>query len=775
MSLRLAVAGLLLASASFGQEAEPPADPPPPAPAFSDEVVVTATRREASLETVPVSVLAVSGERLRRDRIQTLEEMSRFVPNLLVGDGALTTNVTIRGMGAQPERSFEQSVGLFVDGISMPRSRQYRPAFLDVTRVEVLRGPQAVLFGLNATAGAVSVLTNRTRPGEKAFADVTADYELEHGGPRLTAVAGGSVSDWLGLRLAAQVRDGGDFYLNEYDGAREGGPRDETIRLSAVLAPSSAASIDVKYEHGRLRFDGDFGEQYGPPELNQLLLLGLPGADDGGLDWRRTMDRDFYPAVTTPFGGRTSPGLSQSHDEVAVKAGLDVGENRLAAVLGYSRLSWDSYADTDASALPIFVSGINESFDQKSLELSWTSPSGRTVDYLLGVYGQDSTLGNHQPNMFDPTFTLAPGAYGFDQVFTDASFTTDSRLWSAFATATWNVRPTLRLTGGLRYVDETKEHRRSATCVPVRGGVVDLDPSDEDRELFEENAAAFFCGTLDGYSGERGSSHLLPEAAVEWNSGDDVLWYGKYAAGAKSGGFAAALVLDSDFIEYDDEGARSFEVGLRSRLWGGRGRFNAALFRTRFEDLQLNAFNPVTGSGFVTNAAEARSQGIEVDGGWLLSKQLWVGGAFAWLDAKYTRFPEAPCPISQTLAGVEPPCDATGKTMPRAPEVTASLGVNLDQPLGSGLALVAGLNLGYTGEYDVDAALEPALVQDAHLTLAARVGVSSSDGRWTVALVGTNLTNEAVLNDALPFLSNIGYLASPRRVALQGQYRFGAR
>lgn len=737
-----------------------------------DQITVTTTRRETPIDAIPASIVATHGETLQKLEIRDLEEMSRFVPNILVGDGALTTAVSIRGMGSQPERGFEQSVGLFVDGVYMPRSRQYRSSFVDVDRVEVLRGPQAVLFGLNATAGAVSIVSKRSRPGDAPFVDVTAGYEFEHQGPRITAVGGGSIGKTLGLRVAADFRDEGDFFFNKYDGAAENGRRDNTLRLSAVWQPADWAEVDLKYEHGSLDFDGDMGEQYGPPELNQLLLFGLAGADDGRLDWRRDMDRTFYPTVTEPFGGRNDPGLNQTSDEIALQASFDVGRGTLRTIFGHSRLSWDSYADTDGSPLAIFVSGINEEFEQSSIELTWLSPTGRTVDFLAGLYAHSNELGNHQPNVFEPTFTFAPGSYGFDWVYTNASFTTEADLWSLFASATWNVKPHLRLTGGLRYADETKDHRRAAQCLPIRGGVIDFDPSEEDQQLFEEHASEFVCGTLDGFTGSRSSNALMPEIAVEWDAGDDALWYAKYSVSQKSGGFAVALVIAEDSIEYDDESSAGFEIGRRSTFAGGRATLNAALFHTDFDDLQLNAFDPVTGSGQITNAAAARSRGLEVDGSWLVTNALKLSGAAAFLDAKYTSFPDAPCPISLTLAGVDPPCDATGSTMPRAPKFSGSLAADLDQPLASGLRLQAGLIFGYTDSYHVDPALEPALIQPAYGTLGARVGIESRDRRWSVALVGSNLTNEPILSDALPFLSNIGYLQPPRMVWLQGVFRW---
>ena len=141
-----------------------------------EEIVVTATKRETTPKEIPMAIQAVTGETMSAKGIDNLDQLASFIPNFQVGDGLLSTVVSMRGMSSQPERGFDQSVGMFIDGIYKPRSRQYRAPFLDVNRAEVLRGPQAVLFGLNSTAGAVSIVSNSNQPGDDFEASIKAKH-----------------------------------------------------------------------------------------------------------------------------------------------------------------------------------------------------------------------------------------------------------------------------------------------------------------------------------------------------------------------------------------------------------------------------------------------------------------------------------------------------------------------------------------------------------------------------------------------------------------------
>jgi len=142
-----------------------------------EEITVTATKRVESIQEIPISMQVITGDKMEAAGITEFEALSTLVPNFSVGDGLVTNNVIIRGVGSGNDRGFEQSVGMFIDGVYMPRSRQYRSPFLDVERVEILRGPQAVLYGLNSTAGSINISTKTNRPGDEFEASLMGEYE----------------------------------------------------------------------------------------------------------------------------------------------------------------------------------------------------------------------------------------------------------------------------------------------------------------------------------------------------------------------------------------------------------------------------------------------------------------------------------------------------------------------------------------------------------------------------------------------------------------------
>ena len=760
-----------------------------------EEIIVTATKRAESSQDIPLSIETVSGETMMDMGITDLAELADTVPNLQVGYGVTSQAITIRGLGTGQERSFEQSVAMFIDGIYMPRSRQYQSPFLDAERVEVARGPQSVIHGLNSTAGAISIVTNKTRPGDPAFLDLTADYELEHGGPSLVAIAGGSPSDTLGLRAALKISGRDGYYDNSFTGEDEGDTDELLLRISAVWELSEEATLTVKYERAEKEMDGNTGELFGDDAGTFAAGTGFAEPGDGRLNWSRTSngcdaDRNGLPGPMTLPGVEPHTCPEQSTTNQIIMASLDwqLPGHVLTISGGHSEFEYDITLDLDTSADAFLDAGIDENFEQDSVEIRLASEKGGMLDYLVGAYYQQWENYNINPAQYGPAtlggLLSAAGPLPFGAnilVDTASSFDQESEIWSAFGQATFNVMDRLRITGGVRYTDEDKQSLYDARC---QLGFVDsglLLPQALPGPLALCNTDPSTVGLFV----ERNSDNWLPEVALQWDATDDLMLYAKWGESAKSGGFTSAqrtapggLPFAPEDQEYDDEEATGYEVGFKSRWLNNAAELNVAFYRTEFDDLQVNSFTPA-GAVIVqrvTNAASAESQGVEVDGRWQASDWLLLGGSFAYTDAEYDSFVNGTCNF---VSGMTSPCDQSGRPLPLAPEWSGNIYANSSFPVADNINGIADLNVSFSDEFYTDASLEPAGLQDSYAKLSARVGVEAADGKWSLAVVGRNLTDEKVLSSSQSFFSSLlqttylGYLEPPRTIMIQGNYRFG--
>jgi len=748
-----------------------------------EEVVVTATKREESLKDVAMSVEVVSGDELMAAGITNFAALSDQIPNFFVGDGVVTTNVSMRGTGSGGDRSFEQSVGMFIDNIYMPRSRQYRSPFFDADRVEVLRGPQAVLFGLNSTAGAVAIHTARTRPGDDMTADVTLGYETQFEGTRATVVLGGSPTDTLGVRFAAEYSDSDGFYKNTFTGQEEGDREANLYRISVVWAPSDQFEVDVKYESAEFDVSGNHGEIYGGP------AAALDGGD-GKLDWRRSMDASLIGTYPGSVGNNgVEPGLYQQNDNLSVKADWSLGEHTLTAIYGYSDTEFEFGLDLDSTAGSL-VAPLNgqgfvdasitpETYEQSSYELRLTSPVGGTFEYLAGVYYQDSEFFNNNESSYGLTATLDalvfPGACeilvpGFPlcglNEYQSNRMRVDQELLSFYGNVTWNVSDVFRVTAGVRYAEDKKSAFRDGDCDiydPASGSV--LIPG------------FLACATFnEGIARDRKSDNTMPELVAEWDVSDDAMLFARIGTSAKSGGFATASSIFPESWEYDDETVVTYELGYKARF-GNSAELNAILFRSEYDDLQVNSFitEGANTLGVISNAGQTINQGIEVDGRWAASKWLVLGGSVALLDAEYDSYKTGACYVGEesTVDSSGTICDKTGETPPYSPEFSGTVYADVEFGLTSSVNLVGNVTVAYTDEYFTDGTLDPVALQDSFTRVSASIGLSQADGRWDVSVIGRNLTEEAVLNVTQPLFGYyLGYIGAPRTVTVQATYRF---
>ena len=213
-----------------------------------EEVIVTAQKKVESLQDVPISVVAMQGEQIQQAGIQNMMQLSDYVPNLHIAIAPVNTNIYMRGVGSGNNQGFEQSVGMYVDGIYMGRGRQYRNAFLDLERVEVLRGPQGTLFGRNTVAGAVSVITASPTLGEELNGAISVAAESNNGFITEGNI-GSDITDTLAMRFAFKYRETDGWVDNKYLNEDEPNLEDTTYRLTTVWQPTDELDVNFKYGH----------------------------------------------------------------------------------------------------------------------------------------------------------------------------------------------------------------------------------------------------------------------------------------------------------------------------------------------------------------------------------------------------------------------------------------------------------------------------------------------------------------------------------------------
>jgi len=344
----------------------------------------------------------------------------------------------------------------------------------------------------------------------------------------------------------------------------------------------------------------------------------------------------------------------------------------------------------------------------------------------------------------------------------------DSETWAVFGQGTWHVKENLHVTLGLRYTKESKEAQRSL-YLSGYGTETALDPVTDAGKIGLQNAIfnAFDFDIQDGKTVE----NFSPSFKAQYDLSDEVMLYTSVSKAFKSGGFGESGSIDK--FEFDDEEALAFEVGGKLRIMDGRGSLNFALFHTVYEDLQVSAF---VGDAFVVdNAAEATSQGVEVDGVFRVTEALTMTASMAYLDATYDEFSNASCSMAQVQAsgGSARTCqqDLQGETLAYAPEWSANIGLNHIANVGDNLELHSNLNLNYVDEQYLAQDLDEHTLEESHLTVNARVALGDMDGNWELALVGKNLTDEEIrtFSNDIPLMDGalFSYVAPPRTVAVQ--------
>ncbi len=763
-----------------------------------EEVVVTAQKRVERLQDVPISVNAVSGAKMDEAGITNLEGMTAYVPNLTMNQTGIGTIIAIRGISSGINQGFEQSVGQYVDGVYYGRSQLARAPFMDLERVEVLRGPQSILFGKNSIAGAISMVT--AKPTEEFEGQVTALYEPSHGEKDVRVVVSGPLTDSLRGRLSVLGRDIDGYYENTTLNRDESAEEEHVIRGQLSWDASDDLSMNLKIESGSFDTQGRFLEPIKPVETTGGLpyATALLGATGGA--YVLDTEQDFK---------RQSNGDTSKNDTKNATLTIDyaLGEHTLTAVTGYNAYNYEEVCDCDFTGATVFTADSREDFKQYSQEIRIASPQGETIDYIGGLFYQSSEMTFDDAIRVPATSLLGGLSTLLLGTASQRDFTQDSTLWAGFAQATWNIDTDWRLTVGGRYTTEDKTATRAqhhTNSLGANVGSSDL--------LLNTVFTAFLIEPYSEIKDKRSEAAFTPLVTMQWDATDDMMVYATYTEGFKAGGFdvrsnahpdptygASIIANQSPLVivqttatngfapgvfEYEEEKATSFELGSKMTLAGGAAELNVALFRTEYTDLQTSQFDGVLGFN-VTNAGEATTQGLELDGRWLVSEGLTLSGSLGYLDFQFDRFPNSQCYFGKTPDSAEYPglCDLSGQTREFAPSYQGTISADYNRALGDDMEWRITSDINFSDSYYASPTLDPNLEQDAYAKLNLRFALGAVDGKWEVALVGKNLTDEkvATFGNQLPVSTTLtggtgtayySFFDRPRSIALQGTMRF---
>ncbi len=755
-----------------------------------EEVIVTAQKQQQSLQDVPIAVAAVDGAKIRDAGIQRIEELTAYVPNFKMAVTGQGNAVYIRGVGSGDNRGFEQSVGMFIDGIYAGRGQQFQSPFLDIALVEVLKGPQGTLFGKNTIAGAVNIST--AKPATEFSGEFAVQHNPEIGAEEVTAIVNVPLGDKFAAR-AAYKRLTEDGYVHNFILDQEETERaEDVLRLGLRWLASDKVDVSLKVEksdfgqvgttHQLVDNTGTFSlypSNFGLP-VNALVPLysvnledEIDPREDGRLD-RRKSDRqfDWQPAVT-----QNNSESAVFTVEYALSDALT-----LTSISGYSQFDFLFNLDADFTDLQFIGTENTEDFTQLSQEFRIAGNLGDRVDFIGGIYAHKQQLTSTLWLNLDfqalgvPSSIPLPGTTISlpSQLATFTEFEQDTDSVAVFGQATWNMTESLSATLGLRWGQDEKQAHKYLDIAEFRSKQRTPNPS-----------YAILAGALNNSENHdirnaRKVDNVSPAFNLQWYANEDVMSYFRYAKGFKDGGFNANdTTASQDAFGYEDEEADTYELGLKTTLLEGSMTFNAALFYTQFMERQVSTF---TLTGYVVgNAAESITQGFEADMRWALSERLIVGASVAWLDSYFTSFPDGPCTAEQTRAASEAgesDCrqDLTDQGTDYAPKYSGSLTSQYVQPIGDTLELRLQVDVNYSDEFFYSQDRDEADLQQAYYKVNSRLSLLHFHQGWELALVGKNLTNEMTrpFGTDVPLFVGAHFAATdpPRSVALEGVLRF---
>lgn len=857
--------------------------------------------REESLEDVSISVSSLDGDTMVEAGIGKIEDLAAYVPNFTMTETPIGNLIFIRGIGSGLNQGFEQSVGIYSDGIYYGRSQLSRAPFLDLQQADILRGPQVTLFGNNSVAGAVNLTS--ARPTDEFEFSTTLLYGQEngagsddfagHGEREVTVIASGPVTDTFGVRFAYK-HSASDGYMenlinNDFEPTRENhtgrltlGWEFDSWDMALKLEANKFLATGRQLETIQSAPTAVAGGGTARARLSNTLIGNLSNFDDNST-WQEVLvdliSLDEANLNTVPDYKKANDPVDISDNEMynlTFNTGFYFGDYQFKTTTGYMQYTFDELCDCDFTTADLVTPFFREDYRVMSQEFRIISPVDDVFDFIAGVYWQkddldyiekfDIDMGGDQENLLnaglanytEDAFLSGITVRALD-IFTAEGansrrdFNQKSEVQAIFGQGTFHLADDrARLILGARFTHTEKEAYRF-----LRFTDRNEEARNRARGFLNDTATAIIGGVFNVMPHElqdkRTEDKLSFSSVLEVDLNEEALMYLSFTRGYKSGGFDVRSNVEPDIenpsrpdipgitttfdpntainptnpftnvvasqypdgaissvtpgsFEFEDEKVSNAEIGLKLTFGDsavmGYNVLNMNYFYTEFTNLQVSTFDGTLGFN-VGNAAAAVSQGFEIDGRVQLLPFYILGGALAYLDFRFNEYPDGSCPggftpdssetkfirvgANDVAANTIEFCDYSGQRNSFVPDWSGLISNNFFFPLNKEQTVIlrTTFDVVVSSDFLTSTNLDSRTRQDSFATLNSRISVGDiipgQDGKWEVALLGRNLTNEVVVpftvESPLAYsqtgaVSHLGFVDRPRSVVLQGTFKF---
>ena len=745
-------------------------------------ITVTSQKREQSVQDVSLSVTALSGEEIEAGNADYFMKIGQFVPGLKMARSGYDARPSMRGARTQQVEHNDVAIAVYHDGVYRSRHGQTMTSFVDVNRVEVMRGPQGTLFGRNSFGGAINVISKKPQLEQQYFdfSATVGDYNHR----QIKAVGNFSLSDDSAFRLSALRAKRDPLVTNNANPDAGIMDRNTTlIRGQYLVNFSEHSSLLVKLEHWREDSNGYGNWSYKalgiPLDLNTNLanpaydLYPRLGRDDvcggncgligAGLDIRQTQGFDSTFAIDDDphvVNWDVKPTLDISENTAVIEFNTELSFADLKVLAARMDYSDYRYEDADFSPYSSVDEGYDMQTDSSTMEIQLTSNNEGKWEWVVGLYYLEEDLQyaflwkdltDLVDNIPDP---MTPAKNAWASWLNQISMNTTS--YAAYAQTRYFISEQTRLVAGLRYTEDSRHW-------DIHGQNPDNLQTLNFSELEVDNA-------------NKGWDAINWKLGLEHSLSPDSLLYASASTGFLAGNAQGAYSGDQS---YDEQTVTAYEMGSKNMYLDGNLRMNLALYYNQYEDLLATGFKTSangTTLAYVANAGAIDALGLEVEIDWLATKALQIGFKGELSKARYGDFVTSnPYPNGgQTIGGIDNLFQLDGQQVMHSPDYAFSLSASYKIPLSNGGELIPSVIVYTTDDYRNSDEPYAYSTQKGYTSLDANLTWRSADQTWQVKAYIANLTDQDIKIRATRFGGNVAMadFEDPRTMGIEVSYQF---